>query len=152
MLLDKIPRWQQTRCLDEPSGIGRGSKLIDYTRAIEDMILSILRRKRLSNEPIHNQCRIDLKGGETENASTSMNRKVDIWPDNHPGQHLVGDTADLKYVEYDLESTEIHKYSKGHAMELLIIQKINMILDVPISKLSIHRKGYSNHRYLFIQP
>ena len=93
--------------------------------------MSILRRKILSNEWIHNQCRIDLKGGETtENASTSGKGKVDIRPDNHSGQDLLGDTAHLKNVEYDLESTEIHKCLKRHAMELLIIQIINMISDV----------------------
>ena len=42
----------------------------------------------------------------------------------------MGVTGDLKYVEYDLESTEIHKCWKRHAMELLIIQIINMISDV----------------------
>ena len=40
------------------------------------------------------------------------------------------ETADLKNVDYNLESTEIHKCWKGHAMELLIIQIINMISDV----------------------
>ena len=77
---------------------------------------------------------------------------MDIRPDNHSGQDLVGDTADLKYVDYNLESTEIRKCWKGHAMELLIIQIINMMSDVSISKLSIHRKGYIYYRYLFIRP
>ena len=152
MLLDNIPRWQQTRCLDELPGIGGGSKVINYTRAIEDTILSILRRKILSNESIHNQCRIDLKGDETNNASNSGKEKVDIWPDIHSGKYLVGDTAYLKYVDCNLESTEIIKCWKEHAMELLIIQIIKMISDVSISKLSIHRKGYNYHRYLFILP
>ena len=150
MLLDKIPRWQQTRCLDELPGIGGGSKVINHTRAIEDTILSILRRKILSNEWIHNQCRIDWKGGETENASTSGKWKVNIQPDTHSGQNLAGDTAHLQNVCYNIESTEIHKCWKGHAMELLIIQIIYMMSDVPIFKLSIYRKGYTYHRtYLF---
>ena len=106
--MDKILRWQQTRCLDELPGIGGGSGVISYTRAIEDTILSILRRKILSNESIHNQCRIDLKGGETKNASTSGNGKLDIWPDIHSGQAVVGDTADLKYVDYNFESQRYH--------------------------------------------
>ena len=114
--------------------------------------MSILRRKILSNESIHNQCRIDLKNGENKNASTSGNGNVDIRPDNYSGQDLLGDTADLKYVNYNLESTEIRKCWKGHATELLIIQIINMMSDAPISKLSIHRKGYSYHHYLFILP
>ena len=71
--------------------------------------MSILRRKILSNEWIHNQCRIDLKGGKTENASTTGIGKVDIPPDTHSGQDFAGDTAHLKNVCYNLESTEIHK-------------------------------------------
>ena len=99
---------------------------------------------------MHNQCRIDLKVGEAENASTYGKGKVDIWPDDHSGQDLVGDTSDLKYVDYDHEPTEIHKCWKEHAMELLINQSIHMISDVQIPKLSIHRLGYTYHRYLFI--
>ena len=42
------------------------------------MILSIVRRQILSHESMHNQCRIDLKVGEAENASTYGKGKVDI--------------------------------------------------------------------------
>ena len=150
--MDKILRWQQTRCRYELPGIGGGSKVIGYNRAIENTISSIFRRKILSNQSVPNQCRVNLKNGETKNASNSGEGKVDIWPDNYSGQDLVGDTADLKYVDYNLESTEIRKCWKGHVMELLIIQMINMISDVSISKLSIHRKGYAYHHYLFILP